>query len=461
MKAVSLILIVCSVYWSGCASAPPIDATPPVDVPSTWSNSGTESSPCQPWLNDFKSDTLNALVAEAIDNNPDLRVVAARFDQTAAEAKITGAQRRPNASLGLAGARQKVNSIGPQQIPSNRFETYELDLNLSWEIDLWGKLNDRSSAALARVEASAAELRSAELSLAGQVAKSWFNYIESEAQFQLATTTAQSWLNNLKALESRFQRGLADGLDLRRVRTQKAGAEAAVETTRRARDAAARNLETLLGRYPSASLQAESEFTTLPTTVPAGLPTDLLKRRPDLIAAERNLASAQKELSASKKELLPSISFNANGGTRSNDFEDLLDENFSVWALAGNLSQPLFQGGRIRAGIERSKALTVQAAETYRNLALRAFQEVETTLAAETFLRNEYERLRIASEEATAAETLAWSRYRKGTSSFLSALDSQRTATDARSRLLQLRNLLLQNRVDLYLALGGPFARES
>jgi outer membrane protein TolC len=191
------------------------------------------------------------------------------------------------------------------------------------------------------------------------------------------------------------------------------------------------------------------------------LPAQLLQRRPDLIAAERQLAAAEREQDAAQKDLLPQISLTAAGGTASQLFENLLDGDFSVWSLASNLTQPIFQGGRIRATIDRSTAVREQAAAQYRDTALRAFYEVESTLAAEQFLRVEQSKLTLAAEEATATETLAWRRYRNGTGDFLSALDAQRTADTARSRLLSVANLLLQNRIDLYLALGGDFADNS
>ena len=151
----------------------------------------------------------------------------------------------------------------------------------------------------------------------------------------------------------------------------------------------------------------------------------------------------------------------ASGGTSSQEFENLLDGNFGVWTLAGNLTQPIFQGGRILAIIERNTALREQAAANYYDSALRAFLEVETTLAAEQFIRREQAKLAIAAEEATATEALAWDRYRSGTGDFLSALDAKRTADAARSRLLSVSNIFLQNRVDLYLALGGAFESKS
>jgi len=427
-------------------------------MPGHWTASGATSfSTPQAWLDDFDAPQLHALVAEALENNVDLRIAATRLSQSIAEARITGADLLPAAGLGLSGTRQKINNFGPQSTGGIRFENYDLGLNLSWEIDLWGRLRNQTSAALAEVEASQSELYGARLSLAAQVTKSWFNYLAARHQVELAGKIADAYRENLKSLELRFQLGLSDALDLRRIRTQTATAEADLETRRRALDQTARSLEVLLGRYPSADLEATADLPSLPKEVPAGLPADLLYRRPDLIASERRLAAADRSLLAARKELLPKISLTTTGGTSSQEFQSLLDRNFSVWSLGANLAQPLFQGGRIRANIDRSMSLLEQAAAAYHNAALQAFLEVETTLAAESYLLKEYEKASLAADEATASESLAWERYRNGTTGFLNALDAQRTAASAQSRLIAIRNLLLQNRVDLYLALGGTF----
>ena len=146
-----------------------------------------------------------------------------------------------------------------------------------------------------------------------------------------------------------------------------------------------------------------------------------------------------------------------NAGTRSDEFNELLDSDFSIWSLAGNLAQPIYQGGRIQANIDRSSAQRDLAQAQYRETALRAFLEVETTLAAESYLLREYKHQHLAAEQADAAEKLAWERYRDGTIPFSDALESQRTANSVQTNLISLRNQLLQNRIDLYLALGGPF----
>lgn len=455
------IILLSLLLAAGCASSPEQAPTPDIQEPPEWTAGpiGVEGTP-EAWLQDFEDPILTALVQEALVNNADLKSTAAKFDQSIAEARIAGADRRPSAGLGLNGTRQKISTFGPTSTGGVRFENYNLSLDVSWELDLWGRLFDRTSAAIAQAEASQAELEAARMSLAAQVARAWFNYKAAAEQLALATRTAETYIENLKTGEARFRKGLSEGINLRRTRTQKASAIADVATRKRTLDRAARALEVLLGRYPAASLESGTGLPELPAAIPTGLPSDLLNRRPDLIAAERRLAAADKELLASKKERLPKISLTASGGSSSQEFKNLLDSNFSVWSLGANLAQPIFQGGRIRAGIDRRAALRDQTLANYRATALRAFLEVESTLAAESFLKHEQTQLYLAASEAAAAEKLAKQGYYNGTSEFIVWLDAQRTADSVNSRLIATRNLLLQNRVDLYLALGGPFLVE-
>jgi NodT family efflux transporter outer membrane factor (OMF) lipoprotein len=447
---------------AGCATAPKLSEPPAINTADSWSAEGADMQSPTPWLSTFNEPELEALIEEALQNNAELERVSAALGQSIAEARIAGADLKPSADIGLGGARQKISTFGPNSTGGVIFENYDLALNLSWEIDLWGRLRDLSSAALARIESNRAELQATRLSLAAQVAKAWFNLIEARTLVTEAEQTARAYRENLRTLESRFSRGLSQGLELRQIRSIAASAEADVGTRTRALDSATRSLEVLIGRYPGAELASDpATLPPLPEAIPTGLPADLIQRRPDLIAAERRLAAADRDLRARQKDLLPRISLTGSGGTASQEFKDLLDSDFSVWTLAGNLGQPIFQGGRIRASIDRSASIRDQARATYRNTALRAFLEVENALTAETYLKNEYEALHAAAEEANAAEALAWDRYRNGTGGFLNVLDTQRTAATARSRLISIQNALLQNRVDLYLALGGPFEPRS
>lgn len=442
---------------AGCATAPVRSDAPAIQLPDNWTAQTAAGGSCTGWLDDLQAPELESLVLEAQQHNADLQRVTALLGQSLAEARIAGADLMPSANLGLDAARQKISTFGPTSTGGVIFDNYHLGPSLSWEIDLWGRLRDLSSAALARAEVSQAELQAARLSLAAQVAKAWFNLLEARQQVTEADRTAAAYRSNATTLEARFQRGLSPALDLRWTRTLTANAEADLATRHSALDAARRNLEALLGRYPAAALRTETALPQLPDPIPAGLPADLIQRRPDLIAAERRLAAADQELRARQKDRLPKISLTASGGTSSQEFSQLLNGDFSVWSLAGNLGQPIFQGGRIRANIDRSASIREQALAAYRNAALQALLEVETTLAAEAYLKLEYTQLQTAAAEANATERQAWQHYRQGTLEFLQLLDSQRSAASARARLIRVNNALLQNRIDLYLALGGDF----
>jgi len=450
-------LLTACALLAACASPPDRAPAPSPEPPAAWT--AAESTPAaapEPWVEAFASPQLRELILEAFARNPDLEIAAARLDQAIAEARVAGADGLPEANLGLSGQRQKISTFGPQSIGGVRFDDYGLDLSVSWELDLWGRLRDRESAALGRAQASEADFAAARLSLAGRVAQAWFNLLEAEEQRQLARATAEADRENLRALENRFERGLGDGLDLRRIRAQAAASEAELSRRARTRDQLARSLNSLLGAYPETLDPVSRALPPLPPELPAGIPADILERRPDLAAAERRLAAAEKELGAARKERLPRISLTGAAGRSSQEFRDLADNDFSVWSLGANLAQPVFQGGRIAGSIQRAEALRTQAAAEYRRAALQAFLEVESGLAAEALLREEAERLAEAAAEAAAAEELAWVRYGKGTTAFLDALEASRTAASTRSQAIRLSNQLLQNRIDLYLALGGP-----
>lgn len=445
----------------GSPSAPTSNKPSPqaFQIPDTW-QAASETTPGAPtaWLASFDAPALTDAVERAFAHNPDLASAAARLDRAVAEARVAGADRLPQASLGLDGRRQRISTFGPQSVGGVRFNDFGLDLNTNWELDLWGKLRDQKSAALGRIQASEAEFRGARLSLAARVAQAWFNLAEARQQLALSRRTAEADAENRRTIESRFDRGLSDGLDLRRIRAQAAGSRAEVVQRRRTLDRTRRSLEILLGAYPESGITGRAELPDPPEALPAGLPSGLLARRPDLVAAERRLAAAEKDLDAARKERLPQFSLTASAGRSSQEFRNLLDNNFSVWSLGANLAQPVFQGGRIAGNIDRAEALARQAAADYRATVLQAFFEVEAALAAEAYWRDQYAEVERAATEAYAAERTAWERYRNGTVDFLTALDARRTASQAGARAITLRNQILQNRVDLYLALGGPAA---
>ena len=449
----------------GCASAPPVE-TPQLDVavPDTWTAADMSVGEVAPdWWTDFGAPGLSAAVETALEQNLDLVAAAARLEQAAADARISASALQPTVQASYTGSRRKQNFVGfpipgaEGRVLSTVSTNQGVSLDLSWEIDLWGRLRADAQAALADLQRSAADLRGAQLSMAGQTVKAWFAIAEARQQVTLSDETVASFRVSAEQVRERFESGIRPALDLRLALLSVANAEALLDQRRQQLDASARQLEVLLGRYAAGTIDQPSRLPDVTADVPGGIPADLVARRPDLVAAERQVAAAEARLGVARKQLLPNMTLTAATGTATNALRSLLDGNFGVWSLLGNFVAPLWQGGRLRAQIDRAEAQTTEVLANYANTALVAYAEVETALAAERFLADRVGHLTNAVEQARAAERLAEERYRAGLDNYITVLDSQRSAVQADGDLIAARRLRLENRVDLYLALGGGF----
>ena len=451
-----------------CATAPgKIHEDIGVTIPDRWTAVATDPGAVEgEWWIAFGDPVLDTLVAEAFDHNFNLMAASARVDAAAAQARIAGADLSPQVSVGLSGRRERRNFIGlpipgaPSQGLSTTFTSLGVSLDTTWEVDLWGRIRAGKAAALADLQAVRAEHAAIRLSLAGQIAKAWFALTESRQQVELARDTVASHQSTADRVRSRFELGLRPSLDLRLALSNLFAAEALLDQRLGLFDRTVRQLEILLGRYPNADQESSADLPAVPDPVPAGLPSELVTRRPDLVAAERRLAAADARLAEARRSLYPRLILTASGGTSSNELKDLLDGDFRVWSLIANLLQPVFQGGRLRAGVDAAEARSREVLSVFAEEVLRAFAEVESALAAEGFLAGREEDLREAAAQADAARRLAQDRYDAGLEDLVTVLDSQRRYLTARSLFLAVRRLRLDARVNLHLALGGGFAGE-
>ncbi|MGA0058844.1 MAG: efflux transporter outer membrane subunit, partial [Planctomycetota bacterium] len=327
---------------------------------------------------------------------------------------------------------------------------FAASLNLSWEVDLWGRVRAARSAA-----AATEDLRGAQLSLAARTARAWFACVEARQQLELAEATAGSFARTEEMVRERFERGVRPALDFRLARSDHQEARALVELRRRQLDDLVRQLQVLTGRYPDSALEPAAGLPSLPGPVPGGLSAELVRRRPDLAAAEHRLAATDALLASSRANLYPRIALTSSAGTSSNDLADLGDLDFRVWSIGANLFAPLFDGGRIRADIDEKDARRREA--LFGSTALQAYREVETALAATPLLDAEWERRSEAVAEAEAARTLSEDRYARGLVPIDTLLNAQRRALAARTQFLAVARQRLDNRVQLILALGGGF----
>ncbi len=435
-----------------------------VEAPQTWTSASEPAAAEHDWWEYFTDPGLDKAVNEALERNQDLVAAAARIETAQAQARIAGAPALPELSAGFSRQRQRLNFIGlpipgrEGQVLSNTVTTVGPSLNLSWEPDVWGKVKAAKLAATADVQASQADFAGAQLSLTGQTAKAWFGAIEAARQVGLARASLESFELSATRVRARFESGVRPSLDLRLALTAVERAKSALQQRQQQLDAAVRQLETLLGKYPAGEYALAEDLPAPPRGVPAGLPSELVHRRPDLLAAERRLLAADARIAQNKTALRPSFSLTSATGTSTNRMQDILSGDVFIWSLLGGLTQPIFNNGRLKAQVAQSEAAAREAAALYENAVLQAYREVEIALAADRFLAEQEQSLDSAVKQALKAQELAEERYRSGLADIITVLDSQRTAIDSEAQWMTVRRARLDNRVDLHLALGGGFS---
>jgi len=470
MRRVLSFLLPLIVTLTGCSSAIEMrQAGDVVVVPPRWDAAieepdATQSLPA--WGELFADPRLDGLISEALEANRMLDAAAARVERAAAQARIAGADLYPQGNAALDAGRRRQNFIGlpipgaEGRVLSNTSTTFGTGLNVSWEIDLWGRLRSARAAALADAESVRADLSAAQLSIAGQVAKTWFSVVEAAEQVKLAVATAQNRASTAEGIRRRYEAGLSPSVDLRLAESNSALAESRLQQRRRQLDAASRQLEILLGRYPSAEIEPLDGLPDLRAPIPPGMPALVLARRPDLRVSERRVTAATARVAQARASLYPQLHLTGSGGTTSTELEDLLDGDFSVWSFGAGLLQPVFQGGRLRANVDLARAVEDEALAGFAQSVLSALAEVESALFAQEVLARQEEALALAAMNAVEAQRTAEQRYASGLSDFLLLLETQRLAFEAESQLLDLRRQRLVSRVDLYLALGGDAAAQ-
>ena len=444
-----------------------IEGEPPqadVRMPAGWTAASAVRGPVVArWWTHFGDATLNGLVQEAIANNRGLRATAERVAMAAAQARVAGAERWPSVGSGFKTQRQRQVFVG-FPIPgvggapaSNTFSSFGLSLDVSWELDLWGRLRTKQAAAAHDADAAMDDGAAAALSLAGQVCKVWFALAEARAQLALAERTVTNFERTLTTVEGRVRAGTRPAIDIHLSRAQLASARVDPELRADLHDRARRQLELLLGRYPQGAITG-ADLPRLASAPPAGLPAEILGRRPDLRALEKRMLAAHARVGEARANLYPRIALTGSAGTVGGGLADLLDGDFQVWSLFGNLVQPVFQGGRLHAAIEGREASRREDLALFVEGVLRAFGEVEGALAASDFLAKQRAAIDELVTESEAARGVSVERYRGGRGSLLEVLDAERSNVSAQSRGLAVRRQELENRVDLHLALGGSFA---
>jgi NodT family efflux transporter outer membrane factor (OMF) lipoprotein len=427
---------------------------PETEIPETWQAPARTGPVAGDWLAALDDPTLEALVAEAIANNRDLIQAAERVRVAQQAVVIAGARMRPRVDAGVGG-RSTIDSGN-----DDSFESASVYAGVGWEMDVWGKLRAQRAATEASAQATALDYAFARQSLAATVAKAWYLACEARQLLELSEQAVAIYDNLLALVKTRRTSGRDSDLNVVDTRAKLALARAEVESSRAAYDAARRALETLLGRYPSAEVEAASDFPPLPPPPSAGAPAALLEHRPDLMAAEQRVLSAFRREESARLALRPAFSISLTVGRLGSQLLSLLQLN--PWLASANVGMaiPIYEGGSLKARVEIATAQQAAAVAAYGAVALSAFREVEDALANERYIAQRLPYTEAALADSTEAVRIATVQYRAGRRDLLWVSNIQTGQIAIHADVIRTLSLQRTNRIRLYLSLGGSFDEE-
>ena len=428
-----------------------VESETPV-LPEQWGTQSDAGVVQVGWIEIFNDPALTRLVTDAQTNNRDLAVAAANVDRAWALARQAGAVLSPDISLAATGGRS-----GSSDSSSPTTTKLSLGLQVSWEADLWGRLRAGQRGTVASAQAVEADYRFAQYSLAAATAKAYFTSIEAKFQADIARETVEILEETQRIVNVKHDNGMASAQDVSLTRSDLASARERLTTVDGSYRDALRALEVLLGRYPSAELDVRDSLPAVPPPPPAGIPSELLERRPDIVAAERRVAAAFNATAQAQAARLPTVGLTGNLGGASSSLSDLLDPANVAWSAGANLLAPIFDGGRRREAVEIATAEQKQALAAYGQAALNAFSELESNLDQGTVIAQREVDLEVAAREAEKAFRIASLRYEEGEEDLLSVLTIQQRVISAKSALSSVERLLLEQRINLNLSLGGSW----
>ncbi|KQQ33608.1 transporter [Duganella sp. Leaf126] len=451
-----MLALTAALALAGCAAtvAPPPAST--LQTPAAWrtpsAGQGQSAGPvAQQWWRAFGDPVLSDLVTQALAHNGDLRVARARVAQYRALVGVAAAGQLPAVSADTASTRARQVSGGVPVISN----VYQAEVQASYEVDLWGRLAAATDAATATYQAEQANADAVALSIAATVATGYLNLRGLDAQLALTQATLKLREQSRDLAQRQFEVGYSSRLEWLQAQAEYQSTAETVPQLQRQIFEQENALSLLVGGNPGPVARG-AELTALQAPpVPEGLPSALLRRRPDIARAEYNLVAVNANLQATRDQLLPSFKLTAVGGIQSLTMHDFVHAPTRLWHLTGALAAPLFDGGRVQSQTDAVAAQRDQAIVAYESAVRNAFAETDNGLGAIARLKEQA--VQNDARRATAAETLriARNRYRNGYASYLEELDAQRTLYSADVGSLQLRTRLLTAAVDLYRAMGG------
>ena len=461
-RAVAL-LATASMLLAGCVQGPNYQK-PTVEVPASyrfgdaayllpaWDGS-------QPWWGGFGDPVLDGLVREALANNRDLRIATARVDEFAAVLAGTRSQAYPQIGYDISGNRQRASEEMLPPLIDPLSTTWSSVLSASWEIDLWGRIRRQTEAAYANLLVSEEARRGVMLTLISSVILSYVTLLDLDQQLRVTEATVDGRRENVAIFEKRLARGWISEFEMSQVRGEYEAALAQLPTFNNAIAAQENALSVLLGRNPGPIVRGSDQQSLHSPAVPAGLPSDLLIRRPDILAAEQQLVASNALIGAARALFFPRISLTGLFGFMSPELGGLFSGPAHTWSFTGDVAGPIYTGGGLTAAVDQAEARRDQSLANYESVIQNAFRDVEDALAD---LRNSRELQQTLERRVATLRRgveLATTRYENGYSDYLEVLDTERSLFSAELALASARGDYQRALVNLYRALGGDWTQ--
>ena len=464
-----LIGMACALALTACAVGPNYHRPSAAPSPAFKENQGWKpATPAQiadaQWWMIYDDPVLSALEEQVAVSNQNLKAAVASYYAAREAVTVTRGTFLPSIGLGAGATRSGgsgsrsgalSSASGFVQTGSGTRTLYDADASASWDLDIWGKIRREVESEVAKAQASAADVAAARLSAQASLAEDYFLLRAAEQQLRLLKTSVQDYQVSLKIAQSQVNAGTTTLADVYSARTQLENTIAQENSVALERAKYEHAIAVLVGKAPAQLTLAQGEFAATVPVAPAGLPSELLLRRPDIAATERDLESADAQIGVAEAAWFPSLTLSGSFGYESSSLSHLISAGNQVWSFGPSVAATLFEGGAILGQIRENRALYDSAVATYRETVLTAFQQVEDDLATLNYLQTEYAQENEAVRDAERSETLTLNQYRAGTAAYSSVIVAQTARLSAEIAALNVQSQRLVASADLIDAIGG------
>ena len=445
-----------SLFLLACSSTSEVDEKlKDLPLPQNWHDSKQALAVEHNWLSQLDNPQVKQIVKKALAANHQFAMQAYALEISEQQLIVSGSQLWPELDLAFRSGRNKDNQT------SSYSNSNSINLNLSYEADIWGKLSDADRLNNYNYLAQKSTFEQHKQQLVVNVVTTWFNVIEAEKLLTLYRNRVENSQQNLAIIEAGYNSGLTAALDVYLTRNDLNSELTRVSEQETVKIKLVRQLERLIGEYPKGELLVNANLPLLTNDIPVGLPSELISRKPELKASWYQLLSQDASLAYAHKQRFPSLILSGSLGDSNAEIGDLLSSSSLAWSLVGSVSAPIFNAGRLKANEEKERLALKQSEQLYLDTLYGAFSDVENAITTEKSLKQRYYTMLAAQDNANIASSLSFEQYQSGLVSYITVLDAQKRSFEAQATLIKIKSQLIANRINLHFSLGGDFTTQS